>query len=209
MGLKFYSVKLLNLFYVGMFYFLLGTIVASFVTYMTPTRSKEELEKLGTVHLYSETIILSSILFIMIYLCRKVMKTIGSPFHNIAGFDFYRLKEINGGIVLSLSLILFSPKLISITRVLGERFNKPKDSNKNKLTISGIVKEEYKLLMIIIIILLLLISLYMYRKYTGGFEIKQNNNLKTNNKLKTNKKSANGNTIALNSGNNSGSDGGI
>jgi hypothetical protein len=91
-------------------YFILGTVVASFVTYVTPTRSKEELKQLGMVQLYSETIMLSSVLFIMIYFCRKVVKFIGSPFHNIAGFDFYRLKEINGGIVLSLAIILFSPK---------------------------------------------------------------------------------------------------
>ena len=207
MELTFYSVKLLNLFYIGIFYFVLGTAVASFVTYITPNRDNNKLKKTGTVRLYCETIILAALLFIMIYFCRKIVKLIGSPFHNIAGFDFYKLKELNGGIVLSLSLILFSPKLINMTRELSERFGSQYDDDnslKNTYSIIKSIKEEYKLLTFILVIVLLLISLYLYRKYTGGFEMTNNiNNVKNNKKIESN------NTlVAINSGNNSG-DGGI
>jgi hypothetical protein len=98
-----------------------------------------------------------------------------------------------------------------MTRALSQRFNQTDNNDKNKnkndkennninkLNIIESLKEEYKLVLFIILILLLLVSLYIYRKYTGGFEIKQNN---LNNKI--NKKFANNNMVAINSGNNSG-----
>jgi hypothetical protein len=205
MEVIFYSVKLLNLFYIGVFYFILGSIVASIVTYVTPSRKKEELKKIGIIRLYFETVVLSSILFIMIYFCRKIVKITGSPFHNIEGFDFYRLKEINGGIVLSLALILFSPKLIAMTHEISDRFSETKEQN-GKIDLIKELRAEYKLILFVLALLIILIAIYFYRKNRGGFEIKANN--KVNNKVTLNKKSGNGNSVAFNTGGNS-SNGGI
>tara|TARA_A100001011_G_scaffold305828_1_gene320542 strand:+ start:202 stop:456 length:255 start_codon:yes stop_codon:yes gene_type:complete len=57
----------------------------------------------------------------MVYIIRGIVKKIGSPLDNIAGFEFHRLKELNGGVVLSLALILFSHKLINMAKIFSER----------------------------------------------------------------------------------------
>jgi hypothetical protein len=162
MNILFYLVKILNIVYIGIFYFIIGSIVASLVTKIYPDRNKEDLKKLTSFRLYCETVFTSSILFLIIYFCRKIVKYIGSPFDNIAGFDFYRLKELNGGIVLSLSIILFSPKLINMTREISERITNKKNVDKNK------IKTDIKLICFVVAIIIFLIATYIIRYKSGG-----------------------------------------
>ena len=173
MNLFFYFIKILNIMYIGIFYFIIGSIVSSIVTKIQPDRNKKIVRKMSTLRLYSETVITASFLFIIIYFCRKIVKYIGSPFNNIAGFDFYRLKELNGGIVLSLSVILFSPKLIDMSREIGDRFsnninniNNINTNNNNKSLITKI-KNDLKLIIFIIIVFTLLVVTYIIRHKYG------------------------------------------
>ena len=162
MNILFYLVKILNILYIGIFYFIIGSVVASIVTKIYPDRNKEDLKKLTSFRLYCETVFTSSLLFLIIYFCRKIVKYIGSPFDNIAGFDFYRLKELNGGIVLSLSIILFSPKLINMTREISERITTKENVSKNK------IKTDIKLICLVVAILIFIISTYIIRYRSGA-----------------------------------------
>jgi hypothetical protein len=195
MNSLFYFIKVLNIFYIGIFYFIIGSIVASFVTKIYPSRDEKELKKITTFRLYCETVLTASTLFIMIYFCRKIVKYIGSPFHNIAGFDFYRLRELNGGLVLSLALILFSPKLIKMTREISERITKKKDPNKK---VVNTLKTDLKLVIIVIIICILLIATYIIRYRSGALK-----------KIKSSINNSKANTVAVNSANGNNSNGGL
>ena len=68
----------------------------------------------------------------MVYYVRTIVKKIGRPFNNIAGFDFYKLKELSGGVVLSLSLIMFSIKLINMAKVFSIRIRNKLSGTKIK-----------------------------------------------------------------------------
>lgn len=125
-------IKSINILYVGILYMIFGGSFAFIVNYIYPERSEKISHNLDIVQLGVETILMASSLFLMVYYVRTLVKWIGSPFNNIAGFDFYRLKELGGGVVLSLSLIMFSNKLINMAKVFSIRMrdmlNEKKDN---------------------------------------------------------------------------------
>ena len=114
-------VKCINILYVGVLYSIIGGGMALGINYIYPERTEEICKEMNIFRLGLETTIMSSTLFLMVYFTRTLVKKIGSPLHNVAGFDFYRLKELTGGVVLSLALILYSPKLVQMARTFSER----------------------------------------------------------------------------------------
>lgn len=120
-NILFKIVKPLNMLYVGVLYMILGGIIAIIVNFILPKRDEETCKKMNIVYLGIETVFLSSTLYLMVYYVRGIVKKIGSPLDGIAGFDFYKLREINGGIVLSFAIILFSKKIITMGRIFSER----------------------------------------------------------------------------------------
>ena len=119
--LLFYLVKTTNIFYVGVLYMILGGTLSFCVNKFYPKRDDKKLNSMNIIQMGLEVLFMSAFLFVMVYIIRSIVKRIGSPLNNIAGFEFHRLKELNGGVVLSLALILFSHKLINMAKIFSER----------------------------------------------------------------------------------------
>ena len=127
----FYVIKVTNIFYVGVLYMILGGSLSYLVDNLYPNRTEKELHDIHIIQLGIEVVLMSAFLFVMVYMVRVAVKKIGSPLHNVCGFDFYRLKELGGGVVLSLALILFSNKLILMSQVFSKRISKLVNNDKN------------------------------------------------------------------------------
>jgi hypothetical protein len=65
-----------------------------------------------------EFILLSSILFVLCYIVRNIVRLIGSPLDGYYGFKYQQLKGLNGGIVLSLALISYSKNYLICQKYL-------------------------------------------------------------------------------------------
>ena len=57
----------------------------------------------------------------MCFIVRNIVRLIGSPFDGYYNIDYQRLKELNGGVVLSLALISFTKKLFNMAKVFSEK----------------------------------------------------------------------------------------
>lgn len=119
--IEFRLTKIANIFYVGIMYMIFGSIISIFINYIYPVRDEETCKKMNIIRLGIEFILLSSILFVMCYIVRNIVRLIGSPIDGYNGFKYQQLKELNGGIVLSLALICYSKKLFTMSKIFNEK----------------------------------------------------------------------------------------
>ena len=124
LSLGYRVIKIINIFYVGIMYMIIGGALSIFINHMYPNIDEEKYKKKNIVKFGIEFICLSALLFVMCYIVRNIVRLLGSPLDGYYNFDYQRLKELNGGVVLSLSLICFSTKLFIMARIFSERIVK-------------------------------------------------------------------------------------
>lgn len=108
----FIAVKLLDIGLVTIYFFVLGLAAAKGFDGIMGEFKEERLDKVPLWRLFLEIIAQLFALGIIAYILRNVVKLIPFPLDGVAGFHHNRLKELDGGEVMALVLILFQGNLI-------------------------------------------------------------------------------------------------
>ena len=125
----FVAVKLLDIGLVTMYFFVLGLAAAKAFDGILGAFEEENYDNIPTWRIFLEIILQLFFIGVIAYVLRNLVKLIPFPLDGVAGFEHIRLKELDGGEVMALVLILFQRSLIDkvlyfVNRVLGIKTTK-------------------------------------------------------------------------------------
>jgi magnesium-transporting ATPase (P-type) len=125
----FVAVKLLDIGLVTIYFFVLGLAAAKIFDNMLGVFEEENYDNIPTWRIFLEIILQLFFIGVIAYVLRNLVKLIPFPLDGVAGFEHIRLKELDGGEVMALVLILFQRSLIDkvlyfVNRVLGIKASK-------------------------------------------------------------------------------------
>jgi hypothetical protein len=126
----FVAVKLLDIGLVTIYFFVLGLAAAKGFDAVMGEFKEENFDDVPIWKLFLQIVLQLFALGIIAYVLRNIVKHIPFPLDGVAGFHHERLKELDGGEVMALVLILFQRNLIDkvlyfVKRVLA--INLPKN----------------------------------------------------------------------------------
>ena len=101
LGLR--SVKILHIFILGNIYLFLGVLVSSLVKKYVCKPYDEEKSKLENLY---NLMIETGAIMISAYLIRIMVRNIHSPFEDVYGFKYGRVKETRGGLILAFAFLM-------------------------------------------------------------------------------------------------------
>jgi len=108
----FVLVKLLDIGLVTVYFFVLGLAAAKAFDGVMGDFDEENYQKISMLQLFVEIVLQLFALGVISYILRNVVRLIPFPLDGVAGFHHNRLKELDGGEVMALVLILFQHNLI-------------------------------------------------------------------------------------------------
>jgi hypothetical protein len=108
----FVAVKLLDIGLVTIYFFVLGLAAAKGFDAVMGEFKEENFDEVPLWKLFLQIVAQLFALGIIAYVLRNVVKLIPFPLDGVAGFQHERLKELDGGEVMALVLILFQRNLI-------------------------------------------------------------------------------------------------
>lgn len=108
----FVAVKLLDIGLVTIYFFILGLAAAKAFDAIMGDFDEEGYKDAPIWRLFVEIVVQLFSLGIIAYILRNIVKLIPFPLDGVAGFEHSRLKELDGGEVMALVLILFQRNLI-------------------------------------------------------------------------------------------------
>lgn len=117
----FLAVKLLDIGLVTTYYFVIGVLFAKLFDKFYGTFDSADYKHVGNARLLGEILLHLFILGIVAYALRNIVELIPFPLEGVAGFRHERLKELEGGHILAIVLILFQKNLMSKVKFFVER----------------------------------------------------------------------------------------
>jgi hypothetical protein len=111
MKATFLFAKLLDIGLVTVYYFFIGFVLSALIDDQLGDFSDENYKKTSTLWIVLEIVTHLFALGIVSYVIRNVIERIPYPLEGYGGFHHIRLKEIQGGIVLSFVLLFFQKNL--------------------------------------------------------------------------------------------------
>jgi hypothetical protein len=123
----FLATKLTDIGLVTVYYFVIGILAAKLFDVAYGKFKKEDYEKRSILTLFAEIVFHLFLIGIVAYSLRNVVSAIPFPFEGVGGFQHARLKEKEGGFVLSLVLVLFQKNLTKKISYFGGRVLGMKD----------------------------------------------------------------------------------
>ena len=120
----FLTVKLIDIGLVTVYYFVLGVAIAKVFDVVYGKFNMKEYDEKSDIRIFLEIVGHLFILGIVAYVLRNIVDLIPFPLDGAFGFQHNRLKELGGGIVLPIILIMFQDNLINkisyfVKRVAG------------------------------------------------------------------------------------------
>jgi len=117
----FLGVKLLDIGLITMYYFVLAIAVARFIDTVGGKFIENEYKDVPQWALFIEIILQLFAIGIVAYFLRNIVSAIPFPLDGVAGYNHSRLKELDGGEIMPLILILFQKNLFEkITYFVGK-----------------------------------------------------------------------------------------
>jgi len=108
----FLLVKLLDIGLVTVYFFVLGLTAAKAFDGVMGDFDEKNYQKISMLQLFVEIVLQLFALGVISYVLRNIVRLIPFPLDGVAGFHHNRLKELDGGEVMALVLILFQHNLI-------------------------------------------------------------------------------------------------
>ena len=108
----FVAVKLLDIGLVTIYFFVLGLAAAKAFDAVMGDFNEDNFKDVPLWRLFLEIVAQLFALGIIAYILRNLVRLIPFPLDGVAGFHHQRLKELDGGEVMALVLILFQRNLI-------------------------------------------------------------------------------------------------
>lgn len=116
----FLAVKLLDIGYVTFLFFVFGLIFAKGFDLIYGKFDKEKYKKVPKWKLLLEILLHIFAIGVVAYILRNVVELIPFPLDGVAGFRHSLLKELEGGHILTVVLILFQKNLEEKVKYFGE-----------------------------------------------------------------------------------------
>jgi hypothetical protein len=116
----FLGVKLFDIGYVTFLFFIFGLGFAKGFDFLYGKFNKDKYKKESKWILFLEIIIHIFAIGVVAYILRNVIELIPFPLDGVAGFRHSMLKELDGGHILTVVLILFQKNLEEKVRYFGE-----------------------------------------------------------------------------------------
>ena len=117
----FVAVKLADIGYVTLLYFAFAMAFAAVFERLYGTKTPEEYEKMPIWRLTADCVFHIFLLGVIAYVLRNIVALIPSPLDGLAGFQHARLKELHGGFMLHVLMILFQQSLLDKLSVFARR----------------------------------------------------------------------------------------
>lgn len=118
-GLLFRIVKAIDIFYVGILFFL----VAGSMSFLLDRAYPAIRDGSTTGRLVGEMVGMAMLMPVIAYVARNVVYYLPSPFHGFAGLDHYRLRELGGSVIVAFSLFTFQSRLRQRVSEVQRRMN--------------------------------------------------------------------------------------
>lgn len=128
-SLLFRLVKMADIGYITVLYFLSGFIVARLLDSYINKYNKEVEDKKTTPQLIIEIIFFLWINGMLIYIIRNLIEVIPSPFENIYGLKHDLLNELKYAPILEFTLLYYQVHLTDKLKNLYNRFSTPQDED--------------------------------------------------------------------------------
>ena len=109
--LQFLSIKVLDIGLVSVYFFVIGIAFAKLFDYIYGDFHKEQYKKHTKLRLFLEIVSHLFLLGVVAYFLRNIVERIPFPLDGVAGFEHSRLKELEGGHVIAIVMILFQKNL--------------------------------------------------------------------------------------------------
>lgn len=119
--LQFLTAKILDIGLVTVYYFLIGFGLSSIINKWLGDFTADDYTSKNSFLIFLEIVFHLFCLGILSYILRNLIERIPYPLEGYGGFHHIRLKEIQGGIVLSFVLIFFQQHLIDKINYLQQR----------------------------------------------------------------------------------------
>ena len=114
-------VKMTDMGFTVIIYFIVGVTLAKLSDMIYGIYNEEIDRKKSTFRLCAEIFGMIWLDLIILYLVRNLVEWIPSPFHGVYGYDHFRLKELNGSMVLGATYLYFQNNLRSKLSDLNKR----------------------------------------------------------------------------------------
>jgi hypothetical protein len=131
-SLLFRLVKMADIGYITVLYFLSGFLVARLLDNYINKYNKAEEDKKTTPQLIIEIVFFLWINGMLIYIIRNLIEVIPSPFENIYGLKHDLLNELKYAPILEFTLLYYQVHLTDKLKNLYDRFSIPPDEDKKK-----------------------------------------------------------------------------
>jgi hypothetical protein len=125
----FLAVKLADIGYVTVLYFIAAMIFAKVFNQVYEARTAKEYDEMPIWHLTADVLFHIFLVGVVAYFMRNLVGLVPSPLDGLAGFQHARLKELQGGFILAVLIFMFQQslrdKITSFAkRVMGFNINK-------------------------------------------------------------------------------------
>lgn len=122
-SLCFLGVKLLDIGLVTMYYFVLAIAVARITDTVAGKFIESDYKDVPQWALFLEILLQLFIIGVVAYILRNIVSMIPFPLDGVAGYNHFRLKELEGGEIMAVILILFQRNLFEkISYFLGKHY---------------------------------------------------------------------------------------
>ena len=109
--MSFLGVKLLDIGLVTMYYFVLAIAVARIIDTVAGKFIESDYKDVPQWALFLEILLQLFIIGVIAYILRNIVSLIPFPLDGVAGYNHLRLKELEGGEIMPVLLILFQQNL--------------------------------------------------------------------------------------------------
>jgi len=107
----FLAVKLGDIGYVTVLYFIAAMIFAKVFNQMYEARTAKEYDEMPIWHLTADVLLHIFLVGVVAYFMRNLVGLVPSPLDGLAGFQHARLKELQGGFILAVLIFMFQQSL--------------------------------------------------------------------------------------------------
>ncbi len=124
----FLAVKLLDIGLVTTYFFVFGIVIAKLFDLFYGKFNKEDYDKKSQILVFLEIVLHLFLIGVVAYALRNLVGFIPFPLEGVAGFRHERLKELEGGHVLALVMVLFQKNLLKKISYFADRVFGIKDT---------------------------------------------------------------------------------
>jgi hypothetical protein len=124
LNLPFRAIKVLDIGYISAIYYITALYLSTYVDKLYGKFDVATAQKKSTPRLIAEVVGQIFVITTVFYIIRNAVEYIPSPFHGLAGFDHYRLKELAGATMFIIMFMFYQRNFKARAEYLYERISR-------------------------------------------------------------------------------------